>query len=161
MASTTYHVIPIQTANQMGDVTRQEALAAAQTAITPGQLLEWASATTVQEHATGAGACIPKLIALRSQTPDDEDAFSIDVDYAAADRVYMAVAKPGDQYYMFLAIGENAAANAILQSDGNGDLQVLAAVVDATLATSVVGRTVVAVNNAAGAAAARIIVEII
>lgn len=160
MASTTWHDIVIQAANQQGDVTRQEALAAAASAITPGQLLEHpAGAATVQEHATGAGSATPRMIALQSQTPDDEDNFSIDVDYAAGDIVYFAVARPGDRYYMWLADTETAVIGSLLQSDGNGDLAVLAAIVAGTLGESVVGRAVNAVNNAAGGAPARIIVE--
>lgn len=154
MASTTYHSIVIQTANQEGDVTRLENLAAA--AITPGELLEKASATTVQAHSAAAGAAVPRLVALETQTPDDEDDFSIDVDYASGDTVYYAAAKPGDEFYMWLAAGENAAVNALLQSDGNGELQVLAAVVDATLAESVIGRAVAAVDNSAGVVPARV-----
>lgn len=161
MASAVFHDIVIQTANALGDVTRQEALAAAQSAITPGQLIERASATTVQEQSVAAAALTPKMIALTTLTPDDEDNPSIDIDYAVGDRVYFAIPKPGDRYYMFLAIGETAAANALLQGDGNGDLQVLAAVVAGTLANSVVGSTIVAVDNAAGGAPARIIVEIV
>lgn len=152
MASTTFHDIVIQTANQLGDVTRLEALAAAGSAITPGQLLEHpAAAATVQEHAVAAGSATPKMIALQTQTPDDEDNFSIDVDYAAGDTVYYAVAKPGDVFYMWLAAGELSAIGSLLQSDGNGDLAVLAAIVAGTLGESVVGIAEEVVNAVARA----------
>lgn len=161
MASAVFHDIVIQNANAMGDVTRQEALSAAGSAITPGQLIEWAAATTVQEQSVAAAGLTPKMVALTTLTPDDEDNPSIDVDYAVGDRVYFCVPKPGDRMYMWLADGETAAANALLQGDGNGDLAVLAAIVAGTLDNSVVGRTVVAIDNALGGAPARIIVEII
>ena len=71
MASDVYHSIVIQTANQYGDVTRKESLAAA--AITPGELLDFDSATTVNAHGVAAGFLQGKLVALETQTPDDED----------------------------------------------------------------------------------------
>lgn len=153
MASATFHSIIIRAANQLGDVTREEAVATA-VAITPGELLQWTpGAATVRAHAVAAGSVTPKMVALESQTPEDETAFSVDDPYDASDLVYFAVAKPGDEYYMWLANGENAALQALLQSDGNGELQVLGTVVAGTLAESVVGTAVVALNNATGAPA--------
>lgn len=159
MASTTFHDIVIQNANQQGDVTRQEALAVAGSTITPGLLLEHtAGAATVQEHATAAGSVTPRMIALQTQTPDDEDDFSIDVDYAAGDIVYFAVGKSGDRFYMWLAAGETSAVGSLLQSDGAGALTVLAAIVAATLGESVVG---IATEAVVAVALSRVIVEII
>jgi hypothetical protein len=48
----------------------------------------------------------------------------------------------------------------LLQSDGDGALNTLAAVAAGTLEGSVLGRAIGAVDNAAGAAPARIIVEV-
>ncbi len=159
MASATFHNIVIQAASALGDVTRLEAIAAE--IITPGELLELAAAGTVQLHAAAGGTMEHgKIFALETQTPDDEDNFSIDVDYAAADTVYYVQAKPGDEIYAWLAAGENATIDEMLESDGAGALQVIV-VAAGTLASAQVGSPVVAVNNAGGGAPVRIRVRVI
>lgn len=159
MASTTFHSIVIQTANQMGDVTRLEALAAA--IVTPGELAELTAAGAIQAHGAAAGTLEQgKAFILESQTPDDEDDFSIDVDYASGDTVYYTQAKAGDEIYAWLADGENAAITDSLESDGAGALAV-ATVGAGTLANSIVGSPVVALDNSAGGARARIRVRIV
>lgn len=157
MASTVFGSIVIQNANQLGDVTRRELLAAE--AITPGELLEIASATTVGPHSGAAGFLQGKLVALESQTPDHDTNPSIDEDYDIGDTVYYAEGKPGDIFYMFLAAQETTVMNppSPLVSDGAGALTV--AVVGAgTLEGSVVGVANEVV--AAGGARARIQVRI-
>ena len=138
MASTLNHGIVIQTADRDGDVTRRESLAAA--AITPGELLQFDSATTVNAHSVVAGVLQGKIVALETQTPDDETNPTIDVDYDAADTVYYVEARPGDILNMWLAAGETTVMNppSQLQSDAAGALAVVA-VGAGTLANSIVG----------------------
>lgn len=155
MAGSTYQRIIIQAGQ--GE-TRVEALAG-EAGIGPGDLLEW-SAGTFLRHNTGDGAVIPKLIALETQTPDDEDDITIDVDYANGDTVYAWIPRAGDHAYMFLAAGETALQHSYLVSDGDGALAVEAALTDADIIHAVVGRAVAAVDNALGGAPARIVVEI-
>ena len=158
MASSTYGNIVIRAADRDGGVTRQEALAG-EANITPGELLEHTTGGAVLRHNTANGAVTPRLVCLETQTPDSELSSSIDVDYDNGDTLYMAVAQAGDRLYMWLAAGENAAINNLLQSDGDGAL-VVSAAVDATIITeSLVGRAVAAVDNSAGVSPVRIIVE--
>lgn len=159
MAKTTFGSIVIQAANQMGDVTRLEALAAA--AVTPGELAELTSAGAIQAHSAAAGTLEQgKIFVLESQTPDDEDDFSIDVDYASGDTVYYMQAKAGDEVYAWLAAQENAAITDSLESDGAGALAV-ATVGVGTLANSIVGSPVVAVDNSGGGTRVRIRVRVV
>lgn len=159
MARATPQTIVIQAASPDGTVVRQEALAGAAN-ITPGELLVISAADTVVQHAAASGVLTGKLVALETQTPDDETALTIDVDYANGDTVYFAEGRPGDEYYMWLADTENAALSDQLQSDGNGHLLVSAGGAG-ILANSIVGYAQEAVNNAAGGAPARIRVRII
>lgn len=156
MASSTYHTIAVQAANEQGDVTRIEALAG-EAGIGPGDLLEWSAGTFLRHNGAGAEV-IPTLVALESQTPDGETTFSIDEDYDNGDTVYAMIPKSGDRVYMWLASGETAAAHDLLESDGDGALQVEAAVSDADLVHAIIGRAVVASD--ASAALARVLVEI-
>ena len=158
MASSTKQRIIVKVANAMGDVTRGEALAG-EAGIGPGDLLEHGASGTVLRHNAAAGAVTPIMVALETQHPDDEDDLTIDVDYANGDKVYFCVPKPGDVLNMWLASGENVAANAVLQSDGDGALAEIATIDATTVVNSLVGRATEAVN--ATAAAARIAVEII
>lgn len=156
MASSVYHSIVIEAANALGDVTRREGLAAA--TITPGELLDWDSATTVNAHGVAGGVLVGKMVALESQTPDSETADAINVDYASGDTVYFAEGKPGDVFYMWLAAQETTVANVSqLISDGAGALTV-ETVDGATLANSIVGVATEVV--AAGGARARVKVRI-
>lgn len=156
MASSTYHSIMIQRGD---DPTIREALAG-EANITPGELLEY-SAGTLLRHNTAGGLVAPIMIAIESQTPDDDDDFSVDVDYANGDTVYYWTPKSGDRAYMWLAAGENAAQHALLESDGDGALQVEAAVDATDVVRALVGRAVAAVNNAAGGSPVRVVVEIL
>lgn len=160
MAGTAYRTIVIQVANEQGDVTRRESLAEA--AVTPGDLLNFASATTVQPHNAAAGVLQGKLVALETQTPDSETAHSIDTDYDVGDVVYYAEGKPGDVFYMWLADGQTAVMNppSQLQSDGAGALNVVV-VADTTLVNSIVGVAEEALDNSVGGAPARIKVRIV
>ena len=156
MASSTYHRIAIRAANEQGDVTRLEALAG-EAGIGPGDLLEWSAGTFLRHNGAGAEV-VPTLVAIESQTPDDDDEFTIDVDYANGDTVYAMIPKPGDRVYMWLASGQTASAHDLLESDGDGALQVEAAVDQTDIVHAIIGRAVAASD--ASAALARVIVEI-
>ena len=157
MAGSTRNRIIVKTASAHGDVARHEALAG-EAGIGPGDLLEHTTGGAVLRHNGAAGAIIPKMVALETQHPDDEDDITIDVDYANGDKLYYAVLQPGDQVQMWLASGENASVNDVLESDGDGALTV-GPTLDATVVLeSIVGRAVEAVN--ATAAISRILVEI-
>lgn len=154
MANSTPHTIAIQNEKLF----RKEAKAAG--TITPGHLIQLDSNGEAVVHATAGGVLQGKLIALESQTPDDDDAWSIDVNYVDNERVYYANGKPGEQYYMWLKAGENAARNAQLESAGDGSLQV-ESVGTSSLANSIVGVAREAKDNSGGGSAVRILVEIV
>lgn len=138
---------------------REEGLAGA-ASITPGELLQGPD-TALIVHAAAAGEVVPKKIALEKQTNDVAATANIAVDYTNGETLYYAIAQPGELYYMWLAAGENAGANAMLQSNGAGALQVLADADATTVTESIVGRAKAAVNNAAGGSPVRIVVEIV
>lgn len=156
MASATYNRIVIRHANEQGDVTRIEGLAG-EAGIGPGDLLEEVSGTFLR-HNTANGPIVPKIIALETQTPDDEDDITIDVDYANGDTVYAAIGKPGDRFNMWLASGQTAVAGDYLVSDGDGALNVEAAIDQTDIIESVIGRAVA--DSDAALALTRVIVEI-
>lgn len=81
-----------------GDPLREEREAEA--AITPGHLCELIAAGTVQRQA-GTALNSPMMFALE----DSLDGSGIDTDYADGDRVQLAVAKKGDEYYVWLSDG--------------------------------------------------------
>ncbi len=90
----------------------------ASAAITPGHLLELASATTVKVHAN-AGQNVLPMIALE----DELQGNAITDAYAAADRVQCWIPQRGDVAYMILKNGENVSAGDFLESAGDGTLQ--------------------------------------
>jgi len=144
---------------QMGDDPTRIEATAGEAGIYPGKLLEWSGGEFLR-HNTAGGLVLPIMIALESQTPDDEDDITIDVVYADGDIVYAWIPKSGDHALMWLADGETAAQHDLLESDGDGCLQVEAAVDATDIVQAIVGRCVVAVDNALGGAPARILVEI-
>ena len=122
MTASGYRTITISTADPFGP-TQEEALAAA--AVTPGELLEFASSGNLQAHSSGGGAVGAKMVALETIHGDAQGSEQIDIDYASADVVYYAVGRPGDVFYMWLAGSENASKGNHLESDGAGALQVV------------------------------------
>jgi len=142
--------------------TRKEA--AADVAVTPGYLLEF-GATGVQPHSS-AGTDAAAAFAVEN----DIAGKGIDDDYAIADQVLYSVFTPGDEVYGLVA----AAAAAIVKGDflesaGDGTLRkhTAQAVVEGGAATytisskAIVARAIEAVDNSAGAAEARIQIEIV
>lgn len=141
------------------DAFRGEALAG-EAGIGPGDLLEFSSGTgTVLRHNGANGACTPKLVAMESQTPNSDTLASIDQDYASGDTLYYAIPRPGEIYNLWLAAGENAAALALLESDGDGALAVKA--LAPTGANTLVGVAEKAVDNSGGGSPVRIEVRIV
>jgi hypothetical protein len=94
----------------------------AQSAITPGELLE-INGGLVQAHSTGGGTVGVPLIALESPHVDNPGTDAIDTDYAGSDTVYMARGQTGEEFYMFLAGSQNVSEGDDLESDGAGALQ--------------------------------------
>lgn len=121
MAQTGYRTIVIQAANPFG-VNRAEKLA--QSAVTPGELLELSSGL-VQAHSTGGGSVSAVRVALESPHVDNPGTDAIDTDYAGSELVYHAIGAPGDVFYMFLAGSQNVSEGDLLESDGAGALQAL------------------------------------
>lgn len=109
---TTYNTVILK------DYTNAQDERDAASAITPGMLIEFTSADTVQPHSTADGAAA-KLFAI-------EDALQgngIDDAYAAGDPVRFRQLNTGDEVYTLIADGENIAIGDKLVSNGNGRLK--------------------------------------
>lgn len=154
MASDTFNRIIIQQ-GPLGS-TRKESLAG-EAGIGPGDLLERSGATDVLRHNTADGAVAPILVAVESNTPDNETEADIAIDYDNGDTLYFAIPKPGDVFYMWLAAGELSAVNDDLVSDGDGALLIRTAAGAAIINDSVIGKALEVVN---AVALSRIQVEI-
>lgn len=132
-------------------------------AIIPGHLLEVDAAEAWIVHSVADGAMLSgPIVAVETQTPDDDDDFSIDVPYASGDTAYAVYGQPGDILYMWLINGSAAAVEGRtpLVSQGDGTLKV--AVIGAgTLVNAVVGYPAEDVDNSGGAAAVRLRVRIV
>jgi hypothetical protein len=128
-------------------------------AISPGHLIELASATTVQKHSTAAGNAAKCFALERSEMGK-----SVTDAYATSDRVKMGMFRPGDRVQARLAAAAAAVvAGAYLESAGNGTLRVLTANAATSQAqrASVVARAREAVDNSGGGTEVFIDVEII
>lgn len=112
MAAPTHNTIELE-----GRGPRSELVANA--AITPGQLCEVMSTGKVRKHAT-AGGFHERLIAQE----DSLQGNGITDNYAAAAKVQLVSAEPGQAMYMLLKDGENATTDEFLESAGDGDLRV-------------------------------------
>ena len=88
-------------------------------AITPGYLLELTSAGTVQAHSTAAGNAA-RYIALE----DELQGKAITDDYAVSVPIQVWMAVPGEEAYMLLANGQTAVIGSLLESAGDGTLNV-------------------------------------
>ena len=96
----------------------QEEITATAVAITPGMLLELASATTVQAHSTAEGNVLP-MVAFE----DELQGRGIETDYAVSTRVQVLIPRRGDILYMLLADGQTVVVGDFLESNGAGALQ--------------------------------------
>ena len=99
-----------------------EEITATAVAITPGYLLELASATTVQAHSTAGGNVLP-MFAIEDQFQGK----AITADYAVSVKIQVWIPRRGDQVYAYLADGQNASAGDFLESASAGTLAVHAA----------------------------------
>lgn len=136
----------------------KEALAG-EAGIGPGDLLEYSSTVgTVLRHNTAQGVVAPKMVALEKWWNDDDDDYAIDVDYANGDVLRYGVPLPGDVLYMWLASGQNASALDYLVSNGDGALQVEAAIDATDIIHSLVGIAAEAVNATAAISRIRVLI---
>ncbi len=122
MASSTPNTIVIS--NQ---ATLQAEYKAASVALTPGDLVELASATTIQLHATQAGNAQAMFV---TENPFKQTAgvAAIDDPYGTADTVYLLMGRPGDQVYGWLTPGGSVNVGDFMVSSGSlGALEAYAA----------------------------------
>lgn len=134
-----------------GDPIVTEEYSAAE-AITPGHLLELASATTVRKN-TDDAANVAVLVALERM----EFGKGIDDAYAIGDTVKAATFKPGERAYMLLASGQNVAAGAYLTGDTAGLLTASSVAAGVRLAKALEAKNT---SGSAPVAGTRIRVEI-
>lgn len=87
--------------------------------ITPGMILEHTTADKVQAHSAAGQNVIP-IIALE----DELQGNGIDDNYSADDQVQCWVPLRGEIAYLILEDGENAAIGNLLESAGDGRVQV-------------------------------------
>ena len=131
---------------------KERALYSASYPITPGMLVEYVTNTlTVRPHSSAAGVVYDVLIAI--EEPENQG-HGIDDAYAVAGEIVQVdFSAPGQQRNMLLSAGENVAAGALLESNGDGTLQ--------AGSTHPFVRALEAKNNAAGYTAVRIAVEVL
>ena len=128
-------------------------------AISPGHLVEMASATTVQKHGTAAANAARTFAVERGEMGK-----SVTTAYATGDRVKVAHARAGDRILARVAAAATAiTAGMFLESAGNGCLRKLTtdAATDDTQRVSVVARAMEAVDNSGGGSEVFIVVEIV
>ena len=128
-------------------------------AVSPGHLVEMASATTVQVHSTAAGNAVAAFAR-------ENEIFGSDVNtaYAVNDRVLYTVLPPGAEVYARVAAGATAiAVGDFLESAGDGTLRRVATSASTSQAqrASVVAQALEAVDNSGGASEAFIKVQIV
>lgn len=90
----------------------------AESAITPGMLVELTSTGTVQPHSTAEGDAIPAF-ALEDELQGND----IDDAYSAGDQVQIWVPQRGEEVYAILANGYDVDIGDWLASNGNGYLR--------------------------------------
>lgn len=123
-------------------------------AITPGHLVEISSGQ-LRVHGTADGNAMPAF-ALEELTPNRTvTTQAIDTPYPSGDTVQWAIGRPGDMFYALVPQSAAAiVAGDFLASHGNGCLH--KAVTGATFLEAIVAQAAEAVDNSAGATAARI-----
>lgn len=158
MASTSPNVIVIRSNNtdNMRQRLREQACTVA---VTPGMLLEMASATQVRPHTTADGEAQGRKVAIENWWSDHGDGKAIDHPYAIGETVFYLFANPGDRLYMWLEAGASVAAGAPLTSNGAGSLQAVTVAATVVLG-AIVGYAAETVDNGAGGSPVRIQVDI-
>lgn len=107
----------------------EERVAAA--AITPGHLVEFTSADTVQKHSTAVGVAENAFAvedALQGKTINDA--------YAAGDLVQIDIAAAGAERLVWIAVSQTIVKGDKLTSAGNGNLKKVAAGTDYPIAVA-------------------------
>lgn len=95
--------------------------------VTPGDLIELASATTVRRHATTSGNA-QALFAIENPFSAEPGTAAIDNHYGTIDTVYAIAARSGDQVYAWLEPNGSVNAGQYLESAGTvGALQLYVA----------------------------------
>lgn len=120
-------------------------------AITPGMLVEVTTSNTVRPHSTSAGVAAPVRFADTGLNfaPDSLTMGGIDDDYDTdGQAVKIFIPNAGAMINALLAVGQNVANQALLESNGDGTLK--------AGTTNPIVRATEAVNNSAGTTAARI-----
>lgn len=133
-------------------------------AITPGHLVDYDVNGDIVVHASAGQNAVPTFAAEQDYIGGD-----IEKAYASSDQVAYNFYKQGEEVYAFLAASENVAKGSLLESAGDGSLQVHSpqAVDEGGTATytvynnAVVGRALEDVDNSAGGSAVRIKVEVL
>lgn len=154
MASSTPHTIVLRSNNPDNNMQRVREALAGEAGISPGMLLEWSGADLLK-HNSSSGDAENKKIALENPWSDHGAGANIDHAYADNETVGYIPAAPGDQFYMFLASGQNVAKAAPLTSNGDGAL--IAATVDQSLVDqAIVGYAAEAVDASGGLSRIRV-----
>lgn len=139
-----------------GDELHKEAPAV--TVITPGDLLDRV-AGGFQRHAVAAGNAIP-MFALENSIVGQ----GIDSDYPIGDNVVSVTLSPGSEVYALVSAAAAAiAVGDFLESDGTGKLRkaVVAAATSQAQRSSIVAKSLQALDNSGGGTTARLKVEAI
>jgi hypothetical protein len=126
--------------------------------ITPGDIIELASATTVRRHATTSGNA-QALFATENPFAEPSSSAAIDTNYGTIDTVYAIAGRSGDQIYAWLEPNGSVNAGQYLESAGTvGALQLyVAGTAEAT--HSIVAKALE--NKTASSSRVRIKVEVI
>ncbi len=116
-------------------------------AITPGMLIEIASATTVQAHSTEAGIVLPMFALedeLQGNGPEDN--------YAVSSKIQCWIPYRGDIVYAIIEDGTDIAVGDFLESNGAGLLQLHVADTASWAEPSAAGSITVVANPIVGVA---------
>ena len=145
-------------ADQAGQSVHNEALSAAASAVTPGDLVEELVAGTVQEHGTAA-ANAQKLFALTNLSNGSD----IDAAYAVGETVRYGAFHSGQEVFARVAAAAPAIViGDVLESAGDGTVRkgVADAATDTAQRDAVVGYALEAVDNSGGGTVVRIKIRV-
>lgn len=132
-----------------GDPIAGEALGGA--AITPGQLIDFFAGSghnVLVPHSSASSAAAPRFA-----TEDFPRAGEISDAYASGSTVQYVHARRGDRIQAYLADGESVVKGSMLESDGLGSLK--------AGTTYPIAQAYEVLDNSAGGAAARLVVEVL
>lgn len=160
MAASTPHTITLR-----GDPIASEARAKASEALKPGHLVQLHTDGTLKKHATAKAATQAAFV-----REMDIAGGTIDDTYEDSDTVLYSIFRPGDWVYAWLKAGNDVALGGLLESAGDGTLQLLTAQSQSgttpfavTAGGVPIARALEAVDNdpGTGGAAVRVKVEIL